>query len=1526
MSAVVGVLLLGLAPASATRAHQGADAHVAPASAGTPDARAADLVEAVADEDCHCTGDFVKPSASAPAFIAAKAPAKDANGLDAKKKYRAEGEGQNLAIYSVDKSGANQDLVLSIPGPTSFGFSPDSDRLLTTYGASTMRLYDLTSPSDQPIWTQDVAGASYGFSGKGDQLIELSGTTTAGSAVVFDVVKHTTVAMSSDIVGSADDIVGLSPKNSSLLVETPDGKSAALYSFPGRTRIWSHPADTYVSSYAFSPDGSYLAQSTVTTTPGTVDQQHFSLLVYDISASGGGKQVYQTDFDFGLAPGKKGGDEATAFGPRGGVLQLAYNNPDAQSASVFVRNLVTDTTVFSANPATPGSTFSFSPCGDVWAIVEPTATSTNTVALFSTTDGTQIANALVGTGGAVKLSATDKDFTVTVGSGTPQVLAPNPHGKSCTDAPPSAVKSLALKDSTVSSGGSTTGTVALASTAPSDIAITLKADAGATVPATVTVPAGTDSATFDLTAAATASVATVTVTASLGGSSASAALVVNPPKVSALSVSSNTVVGGQPLVGTVTLDGTAPAGGIIVTLGSSNRAVTVPASVTVPAGEHTMSVDLTTSRVDRSTPATVTATAGSSHASATVTVAPVQVAAITLPDDSNPISSDVSFHVTVRLNGTADAAHTVTLRSSDPAALTVPDSVVVPAGASSAQVLLTPVPQWRSDPDHPLAHPTWTVLVTAADVTASAALDVRLASPVMLNYARFEGGDNQVAHAGRPVDLEIALDRSWNIAVEGNSKTVTLSTDQPNLVSLPLAPDGKPGFVITESSDDDLSNATWERYTEIRVRPVAQPTTATITVSIGGLDTELTLEVEPPDQGVIYTIAGSGTADSEEIHLQPGDDPIDPLRADLCGCAAEVPSPVKDVVVASDGTVFASYTSPDPNPDYHPAGIPSGIARVDASGLTRYADLTGQLDLAGADDPHIRSGQLDLAADGTLYVSTGHSVLAVSTAGTVTTVPGSTGIGEIADVTVGVDGVLYLADWTHRRVWRLGRDGVATVYVGTGVDGSSGDGGPAVDAKIGRAYLDINPLGVLYLGDIDHHVLRAVAADGTISTIAGTGEAGIADDGDDVATALVDDPNPTATPGGGVLFSDETVVQFLSPSGQIYRIAGSGSRGFFGDGRRADDAQLSRVGGVAFDGSGNVYIADAENSRVREVGMAYQLFDVSPVTVSGVTDFGDVAVGSVGDVVHLTVTNGADWSVTLAGLDVVDQPVDGVPVGDFLISADTCTGAVLQPAQSCSVDVALRPLGPDQRYGALQVHISASGTQIDSSYPIAELSGTGVAPPFTDPTDTGQPTVDTSLPTSSVQPPSSAQLPTTNSSEPTSTQRSTTDSNPPRSTQLATPTDSIPQATPSGSFTGGTATQNAEVAVATVAPGDTQTVSADGFAPGEDVHGWLHSQPIDLGITQADAHGHVRLTFVVPIDLEPGEHTVELLGVISGRDVQVGFRVIAPPAATTLEHPSLSATGLPTATLIALALLLLGAGGFLLTRRSDARRRQPPRP
>src|SRR5262249_15011424 len=135
-------------------------------------------------------------------------------------------------------------------------------------------------------------------------------------------------------------------------------------------------------------------------------------------------------------------------------------------------------------------------------------------------------------------------------------------------------------------GHSVTGTVALTAPAPgSGLTVSLSSNnAAAGVPASVAVPGGASSTTFTVTTFPVSSVTPVTITASYAGVTKTANLNVNPPAAASLTLAPNPVQGGNDSIGTVTLNGAAPASGISVALTSSNRVASVPATVMVPSG------------------------------------------------------------------------------------------------------------------------------------------------------------------------------------------------------------------------------------------------------------------------------------------------------------------------------------------------------------------------------------------------------------------------------------------------------------------------------------------------------------------------------------------------------------------------------------------------------------------------------------------------------------------------------------------------------------------------------------------------------------------------------------------------------------------------------------------------------------------------------------------------------------------------------------------------------------------------------
>jgi thermitase len=154
-----------------------------------------------------------------------------------------------------------------------------------------------------------------------------------------------------------------------------------------------------------------------------------------------------------------------------------------------------------------------------------------------------------------------------------------------------SLSSLSLNPTSVVGGNSSTGTVTLTAPAPSGgfvVNLSSSNTSVATVPSSVTVPAGATSANFTVATNPVSSVTSVTITAAAGGITRTATLTVNPPAsnvtLQSLTISPTSVWGGSTATGTVTLSRPAPAGGVVVQLRSSSSRASVPSTVTVPAG------------------------------------------------------------------------------------------------------------------------------------------------------------------------------------------------------------------------------------------------------------------------------------------------------------------------------------------------------------------------------------------------------------------------------------------------------------------------------------------------------------------------------------------------------------------------------------------------------------------------------------------------------------------------------------------------------------------------------------------------------------------------------------------------------------------------------------------------------------------------------------------------------------------------------------------------------------------------------
>jgi len=193
-------------------------------------------------------------------------------------------------------------------------------------------------------------------------------------------------------------------------------------------------------------------------------------------------------------------------------------------------------------------------------------------------------------------------------------------------------------------------------------------------------------------------------------------------------------------------------------------------------------------------------------------------------------------------------------------------------------------------------------------------------------------------------------------------------------------------------------------------------------------------------------------------------------------------------------------------------------------------------------------------------------------------------------------GNLYFADRGEGRVmgldvghfiWRIGPDGRAEVIAGTGVEGAPADGEPALEADLGDpAGLALDPKGRLHFADPRNHVVMRIEADGRLRRIAGTGAPGDGGDGGDARTALLNRPYDVAFDGGGNLYIADHAnhrVRKVTQGGVITTVAGTGAPGFTGDHGPATQARLDGVYGVLAHPDGRLLIADSGNHVVRQV-------------------------------------------------------------------------------------------------------------------------------------------------------------------------------------------------------------------------------------------------------------------------------------------------------------------------------------------------------
>ena len=282
----------------------------------------------------------------------------------------------------------------------------------------------------------------------------------------------------------------------------------------------------------------------------------------------------------------------------------------------------------------------------------------------------------------VNTAAVSAQMTVTV---TAALAGSEQSAKLTVD--PLGVQTLSLFPTSVIGGSSASGTVSLSGPAgPGGTAVTLASSyTGAIVPASLPIAAGASSATFSVTTVPQLNTVPVTISAGLGTSVQSTVLTVNALALASLSVSPNPTPGGTAITGTVALNGPAPPSGMSVSLSSSNiKLATVPASITVAGGDSSASFEIGSSAVAKAQTVTIAAALGSVVQRTALQLQPPALVSLTVAPASVQGSSTTAVTGVVMLSGPAGAPVLVKISSSNTSAATVPATVIVRPGKTSA--------------------------------------------------------------------------------------------------------------------------------------------------------------------------------------------------------------------------------------------------------------------------------------------------------------------------------------------------------------------------------------------------------------------------------------------------------------------------------------------------------------------------------------------------------------------------------------------------------------------------------------------------------------------------------------------------------------------------------------------------------------------------------------------------------------------------------------------------------------------------
>jgi trimeric autotransporter adhesin len=528
-------------------------------------------------------------------------------------------------------------------------------------------------------------------------------------------------------------------------------------------------------------------------------------------------------------------------------------------------------------------------------------------------------------------------------------------------------------------------------------------------------------------------------------------------------------------------------------------------------------------------------------------------------------------------------------------------------------------------------------------------------------------GDNAAATAASlNFPNSVAFDRSNNLYIVDNGNNRIRKVDHLTGIISTVAGNGTRGF----SGDNGAATSASLN------NPYGVTIDSNGNLYFGELNTSRIRKVAS-GTGIITTVAGNGTQG------YGGDNGA--------ATAASFDAP-RDVAADSSGNLYvADYVNNRIRKVASGTGI---ITTVAGNGTEAYAGDNGPATSASFDN--LRGG-VTVDSAGNIYVAdyNNNRIRKVASGtGIITTVAGnglplfsgdngpatSASLQNPSRVAIDGSGNLFIADTTNHRIRKVafGTGIITTVAGNSSIGGFSGDNGPATLANLyWPSGLAFDSSGNLYIADYGNHRIRRVASGtGIITTVAGNGTAGFSGDGGAAIAASLYRPNDVIVDSSGDLyFSDyynQRIRKVDSGTGIISTVAGNGIAGYNGDDVAATSAKLNNPEGVALDSSGNLYIADEWNHRIRKVDSGTGI--ITTVAGSGSYgysgDNGPATSANVYDPTGVTVDSSGNLYITDWGSGRIRKVyLNRVPTVAALVSSAAANSSVIGDAVTFTATV-----------------------------------------------------------------------------------------------------------------------------------------------------------------------------------------------------------------------------------------------------------------